>query len=279
MTQKFYGNPVDELFGVSSAEIVNTLIDAGNNPVVVGNGDCGITLDNTQCIQTMLNTYGASVSLPSGFAGACDGTNNALVNQIITTTLNIRYNQMMNQNGQFDLGGVLLDDLCMNIPGFILNDLPDNPTVNDLLKYANDFIACQCTNTCGEFQPNMAELTNIFWGLNSRFNRCQVPGPCPFDFDQNPNNGQNSSTDNTTIELFPNPTKDIINLKLVDGFGKSCSIEIFDALGQKVGERAYENLDQNVLQLEVHQYQNGIHWITIKLDGQDQVTKKFLVVK
>ena len=279
LTQKFYGNPVDDLFGVSSAEIVNTLIDAGNNPVVVGNGDCGITLDNTQCIQTMLNTYGPSVSLPSGFAGACDGTNNALVNQIITTTLNIRYNQMLNPNGQIDLGGVLLDDLCMNIPGFILNDLPDNPTINDLLKYANDFIACQCTSTCGDFQPNMAELTNIFWGLNSRFNRCKVPGPCPFDFDEIPNNGQNSSANNTTIELFPNPTKDMINLKLVDDFGKTCTVEVFDALGQKVGERTYENLDQYILQFNVHEYQNGIYWITIKLDGFDQVTKKFLIVK
>lgn len=280
LTQKFYGNPDDELFGVSSSDIVNTLIDNGNNPIAIGYGNCVSVIDDLTCIQDMLNSFGPSVSLPSGFGGSCDGTSsNALVNQILTTTLNIRYNQMMNPNGQIDFGGFLLSDACMNIPGFISNNLPANPNVNDLLKYANDFIACQCTSTCGEYQPNMAELTNLFWGLNSRFNRCHVPGPCPLDLGQLPNNGQTNMTDNTSIELYPNPTSDLINLKLVDGFGKTCTLEIFDALGQKVGEKVYQDLDQNVLQIDVQRYQNGMHWITIELDGFDRVTKKFMIVK
>ncbi|MFK8007715.1 MAG: T9SS type A sorting domain-containing protein, partial [Saprospiraceae bacterium] len=280
LTQKFYGNPDDALFGVSSEEIVNILIEDGNNPVIVGEGDCSVIIDDVQCVQTMLNTYGPSVSLPSGLGGSCDGTTNALVNQILTTTLNIRYNQILNPNGQIDFGGLLLSDLCMNIPGHISNNLSDNPNVNDLLKYANEFIGCQCTSTCDQFLPNMSELTGLFWGINSRFNRCQVPGPCPFDLDDTPIIGQDfGGSNNTSIELYPNPTNEVINLKLVDGLGKRCTIEIFDALGQKVGERNYNSLDQNTLQFDVHDYQSGMHWITIKLDGFDQVTKKFLIVK
>ena len=281
LTQKFYGNPVDDLFGISSAEIVKTLLDDGNNPIIIGDGDCGLVVENAQCVQALMNSYGASVSIPSG-SGSCDETNNSLVNQIITTTLNVRYNEMLNPNGPLDFGGFPLSAACMNIPGSILNDLPANPNVNDLLKYANDFIACQCSSTCDDFSDNMAELTNIFWGLNSRFNLCHVPGPCSLDQPglNNPNFGGTSTQDqNASIILYPNPINDIINLNVSKYFGMSTVIEIFDTRGSKMGEKSFLPIDQNTLQLDVNNFESGLYWLSIKVEGHDLITKRFVVSK
>jgi len=278
----FYGNPDDEINGQSSGDIVNTLLADGTNPIVIGDGmDCGFIIDDLTCVQAMLNSYGAASSLSSGFSTDCFDTNNSLINQIVVTTLNVRYNEMINPSGNINYGGLTLSEACLNVPGFILNSLPGNPTVNDLLAYANDFLACQCNGTCGEFQPNMAELTNLFWGLNSRYNRCHIPGPCQFNLKQTGDEIvlQDNEIKNTSFDLYPNPTRDLINVKLVDGLDKSCLLEIFDARGVKVGERTYDNLDQNILQVNTQQYANGIYWMSIKLDGFEHVTKRFMIVK
>ena len=280
MTQKFYGDPNEELFGVSSEEIVNTLLDYGNNPIEVGNGACGFMVEDVLCVQSMMNTFGESISLPSGVD--CDETNNSLVSQIITTTLNIRYNELMNSNGSLDLGGFALSATCMNIPGFILNELPDNPTVNDLLNYANDFLACQCSSTCGDFQDNMAELTNLFWGLNSRFNLCHVPAPCD-DFDpgnSDPNfGGTNTQSPSESITLYPNPINDYINLTVNEFVGMPAVVEIFDTRGAKLGEQSFQPIDQNTLRFDVTKFETGLYWLSIKVEGHDIITKKFIVSK
>ncbi|MFK8009565.1 MAG: T9SS type A sorting domain-containing protein [Saprospiraceae bacterium] len=281
MSQKFYGNPDAALFGVSSVEIINTLLDNGNNPIEVGNGACGFLVDDALCIQSMMNSYGGSVSFPSGVA--CDGTFNSLANQVVTTTLNIRYNEMMNSNGSLDLGGFALSATCMNIPGHILNDLPSEPTVNDLIKYANDFLACQCNSTCGDFLDNMSELTGLFWGLNSRFNLCHVPAPCsPGDLgytDPDFGGGVGNQNEIESITFYPNPINDIINLTVNDFIGLPAVVEIFDTRGAKMGEQRYQPIDQNTLRLDVANFKSGLYWLSIKVEGHDIITKKFIVSK
>ncbi|MFK7771823.1 MAG: T9SS type A sorting domain-containing protein [Saprospiraceae bacterium] len=280
LTQKFYGNEDDALFGISSEEIINTLLDDGNNPIQVGNGDCGFLVDDVDCIQSMMNTYGGSVSLPSGVT--CDGMFNSLASQVVTTTLNIRYNAMMNSNGILDFGGFALSATCMNIPGHILNDLPSEPNVNDLLKYANDFLACQCNSTCGDFEDNMAELTGLFWGLNSRFNLCHVPAPCtvgqPGYSDPNFGGGI-TQHEIESLTLYPNPINDIINLTVSEFVGLPAVIEIFDTRGAKVGEQLYQSIDQSTLRFDAANLQSGMYWLSIKVEGHDLITKKFIVNK
>ena len=278
MDQKFYGNPDAEINGQTSGAIIDLLITGGVNPIVIGDGaDCGFMLDDLTCVQALLNTSGASISLPSGFMTDCFDVNNSLVNQMVVTILNIRYNETMNPAGQINFGGLLLSEACLNVPGFISNNLPANPTVSDLLQYANDFIECQCSSTCGEFQPNMAELTNLFWGLNSRFNNCNAPVPCGSDFADPTIGGQIQVTKNKTLELYPNPTKDFINLKVTDYIGLPAVIEIFDTRGAKLGEKTFQPIEVNTLEFDVHNFTSGLYWISIKVEGHDLITKKFVV--
>lgn len=280
LTQKFYGNPEDELFGNSSEEIINMLLNDGNDPVIVGNGDCGLVVEDVACVQALMNSFGESISLSPG--GSCDMSSNSLVNQVVTTTLNIRYNEMVNPNGPLDFGGLTLSAACLNVPGYILDGLPVDPTVNDLVKYANDFLACQCTGTCGDFEENLADVTNLLWGLNSRFNLCNVPEPCD-DLDPgftNPNfGGTITQNDSDLVTLFPNPITDFINVTVHDFVGKSAVIEIFDTRGSKLGERTYRPIDQNILRFDLNNFQSGMYWMSIKVDGHDLITKKFIVSK
>ena len=278
MNQKFYGNPNAEVNGQTSGTIINALIANGINPIVIGDGtDCGFIIDDLTCIQAMMNSFGEAISLPAGFATNCFDLNNSLINQMVVTILNIRYNETMNPNGQMSFGGLLLSDACLNVPGFMLNNLPANPTVNDLLAYANDFIECQCSSTCGEFQPNMAELTNLFWGLNSRFNNCNNPDPCGSDFSGFTFEDGSSISKNTTFELYPNPTSDYINLVVKDFIGLPATIEIFDTRGARLGEKTYQPIEQNTLEFDVQDFSAGLYWLSIKVEGHDQIVKKFVV--
>ncbi len=302
LPQDFYSSPDESFAGLSSLELVDLLISSGTDPIVIGMQECGLTLNNAACIQAGLTGQGPSISLPDDFQFNCgDPISNNLVNQIITTTLNIRYNATLN-NGGIDFGNFQIDATCMYIPQSISTQLPTNATVNDLIDLANNFIGCQCTNTCGFSQSVNAELTGIFLGLNSRFNKCHVPGPCFLDGNQNPGGGIVFEPDmkekiklgggTTSVEeilenknskleviLYPNPAEDIINIKLNEGIGKSCFIEIFDARGVKVGEKSYSRLNQNIINFDIQEYHQGIYWMTIKLNDFSQVTKRFVIKK
>lgn len=280
MSQKFYGNPDEELNGMSSEQIIGMLIDNGANPIVIGDGtDCGLIIDETMCIQAMLNSYGEAISLPSGFSMDCFDVNNSLINQMVTTILNIRYNENLNPAGSLDFGDFALSAACMNIPGYMLAELPSNPTVSDMLNYANDFIACQCNGTCGNFQPNMADLTNLFLGLNSRFNNCHVPDPCGNDIIEPTFESQFAVTKTTTLKLYPNPANDFINLDVKDFVGLPGTLEIFDAKGVKVGEKVFAPIEQGTLEIEVDDFAGGLYWISINIEGHDLISRKFIVRK
>jgi len=168
------------LFGYSSLEIIDSLIGFGEDSIFIGSGNsaCGFILDDAECIRTIVGGHGTSYPLWNGYNLNCNAPlQNVLVNQIITTTLNVRYNALFN-NG-LDFGNFQLSAACQNLPNDLVEDLPANATVNDLLDYANQFLECQCDGDCGDFDNFINhELTGIFLALNSRFHECHVPGPC-----------------------------------------------------------------------------------------------------
>ena len=128
----------------------------------------------------------------------------------------------------------------------------------------------------------MADLTSLLWGLNSRFNLCYVPTPCspsqPGYSDPNfTGGGSHNSVE--SITLYPNPINDIINLTVKEFVGLPAVVEIFDTRGVKVGEKSFLPIDQSTLQFEVNDFKSGLYWLSIKVEGHDFMTKKFIVSK
>jgi len=210
--------------------------------------------------------------------------NNNLINQVITTELNVRYNAMMNSDG-LDYGNFQIAAACIDQPSFVANDLPTNATINDLLNYANDFLACQCENTCSDFDPVMAELTSIFLGLNSRFEECYVPEPCYLANEGGETIETNfgltfeNKNDRIGVSLFPNPTDGVINLTSKDWIGASFRIDILNIHGQVMSTFDFQDNVESNIQLDLSSFSEGVYYMKASISYKEVVVKKFILLK
>ena len=82
---------------------------------------------------------------------------------------------------------------------------------------------------------------------------------------------QNEDLDHHNIEIFPNPTSDILNIKLEKI--ASSKLAIFDALGNRVLEK--NNLAEKEFQLSTANFSEGIYFLKIEIEGKIMI-KKFI---
>ena len=307
LSQSFYAGQWsnDELFGYTSLEILDSLLGFGEDSIHIGYGDCGFYLDDPVCVQKILQGEGTSFFIPPGYSLNCwSGLDNNLINQTIVTILNVRYNELFN-NG-LDFGNYQLSATCKNYPHHILDALPDDPTINDLIDYANDFLGCPCMGTCGNFEttPIAWDITCAFLALNSRFHECHVPGPCHLDNktiwdyatpqmleslgDQQFTNNTNTS-DNTfsignvslpdVIDFFPNPANEVLNIKLTTEKANTYRIRVLSTNGAEVLVREVDMQEgENIERLNIDDLDRGMYLLFI--EGNDtQWSKRFVKMK
>ena len=89
----------------------------------------------------------------------------------------------------------------------------------------------------------------------------------------------NFEIDFDEVIVFPNPTKDYINIDMRDFAGKTGTIEIYNNLGQKMMERTYLSFPSIPAVFDVSDFTNGMFTISIKVDNYRRFTKKFIVSK
>lgn len=88
-----------------------------------------------------------------------------------------------------------------------------------------------------------------------------------------PDNLENLTfTQETTISLFPNPTKDNLTLKL-DYFSPSQEISISDIQGKIIHTQKIEGLTTTI---NTSSFEKGIYFLNV-IDGTQKTTKKFIV--
>jgi PKD repeat protein len=74
-----------------------------------------------------------------------------------------------------------------------------------------------------------------------------------------------------SISLFPNPTTNLLTISLPDNNIKSCTINLYDMLGEKVlGELRMENGE---LRIDVSTLSQGIYFLEVNMDGEKVVRK------
>ena len=246
------------------------------------------------CVQNILAGTGSSIALPENFMLQCDQPlNNVLVNQVVTTILNIRYNLLFNPNGPLDFGNYQLAATCINIPQDILDELPDDPTINDFIDYTNDFLGCVCEGTCGNYMENMAKLTCVFQGLNSRWENCNIVGPCPFggidvfgdladllnEGGSSPISISNMSNLQPDFSIYPNPTSAEINLQIGISLEVPGRIEIYNNIGMKMAERELEAFVFGAQRFNVSNFSEGIYFISVTGNDGTEWTEKFVITR
>jgi len=130
-------------------------------------------------------------------------------------------------------------------------------------------------------------LTSVLGYLNERWDECATPpacGPAPYvtpitnevDAAKRATNEQLLQEE---IRVYPNPTSDQVFILMKDLEGKEGLVEVFNSYGQKVAERKYLGFPNGSIQFDVKDFSNGMHYISITVDGNKRFTKKFVVSK
>lgn len=90
--------------------------------------------------------------------------------------------------------------------------------------------------------------------------------------------GINEYNSSLTVNVFPNPAKDFINLELSDATASIKMVEILNAAGQKVMVQHAET-NTTSIKIDLNNFENGIYLATIYDMNNQMTTVRFNVVK
>ncbi len=79
------------------------------------------------------------------------------------------------------------------------------------------------------------------------------------------------------ISVFPNPAKALIHINLTKYANEKATIQIMDGLGKQYMEQSIEKLSGAILQIPIHQLNNGLYYLVIKVGNQPAFTRKVVV--
>jgi hypothetical protein len=80
------------------------------------------------------------------------------------------------------------------------------------------------------------------------------------------------------FSLFPNPAQSEINVKMGEEFiGKEVTVQIMNQLGQTVMVRRLNEVQNPVENIRLDNFTEGVYFLTLRTEGQEALTKKFIV--
>jgi hypothetical protein len=77
-----------------------------------------------------------------------------------------------------------------------------------------------------------------------------------------------------TLEIFPNPTVDVINVDLIGSYNDDMGLGVYDAAGRLVIKRSYSNDEMDLISLNIRHLRAGNYFIAVKI-GEDQKVVQF----
>jgi hypothetical protein len=80
-----------------------------------------------------------------------------------------------------------------------------------------------------------------------------------------------------SIELFPNPTADVLNVKVEDYAGLSAVLTVRNTLGQVVQTQRFDEISELVISLSVGQLPAGVYNLILQAEGREPQTRAFVV--
>ena len=80
-----------------------------------------------------------------------------------------------------------------------------------------------------------------------------------------------------TLSVYPNPTADILNVKVEDYAGLPAVLTVRNTLGQVVRTLRYDEISELVISIPVGQLPAGVYNLTLQADGREPQTQAFVV--
>lgn len=82
-----------------------------------------------------------------------------------------------------------------------------------------------------------------------------------------------------TLPFFPNPVHHTLKLDTKTLNGKKGSIQIFNTFGQQISAIPQKEFTESYETIDITAYQNGLYFMSIKVENQRAISKKFFVEK
>lgn len=104
-------------------------------------------------------------------------------------------------------------------------------------------------------------------GLVDKVEDVKVELPKTTDFD----------IDAYAVEVFPNPTSDLINLNIKEFSGKSAEVEIYNMTGQMLTKKSIDKISRDNIQFDIAGFEAGTYVISLGINGMNRIAKQFFV--
>ena len=89
----------------------------------------------------------------------------------------------------------------------------------------------------------------------------------------------NEVVENSNIRVYPNPFVEVTNIEIDLADAQEVSVEVFNAIGQRVTQRNYGQLSgKNTLPFNAQNFENGMYFINITIDNT-LTTKKVILAR
>ena len=124
--------------------------------------------------------------------------------------------------------------------------------------------------------PKSYSLTDYDPGFGANFYRLKV-NRLDGSFYYSKTRSVNFDIDFEKITLYPNPTSQIVNVVLKDFAGEKGTVRIYNSFGRQIMEKTYTSIPLVDMQIDVSQYQSGIYFFSIDVEGFRRVSKKLVV--
>ncbi len=95
----------------------------------------------------------------------------------------------------------------------------------------------------------------------------------------NPIYSYTQKSQNPTATIYPNPTKDILNIGLNDWNNQAITLKIFNTLGVLTKQVTLDENHDNLQQLDINTLQNGNYYIFIESGEERSDALKFVKVE
>jgi hypothetical protein len=84
--------------------------------------------------------------------------------------------------------------------------------------------------------------------------------------------------DANALSLYPNPTTEDLYMRLANFVTGTANVSIYNSLGQKVAEQHISSSPEKQIHFDVSNYGEGMYVLTVEIEGQEPVSKPFMVV-
>ena len=283
-TQGFWGNAGGSFNGQTTTQILQSILS--NGPLVtgvVGYRSVTISQANLQCIYELLPGGGNAAALPintgdinvqapncsiAPIPSYSDGRiQNILLAQTMTLALNVRYDP--------NLANLLLSDACVSFPWSVLNSLPANPTVLDLLNHANRVLAGIANTTPSTINAAVATVNEYFDECASTCTAANDSGGQePFAA---PALDAAAASAQQGFRLYPNPASGEIMVSLRQYQGLPASLQVYSMLGGLVHQQEFTELPAEPVRIELPGLSSGLYFMKVRIAGEQEMGKEFVI--